>query len=28
MIGLLFIQILAVYFFGLEPRLRSLEELE
>ena len=28
MIGLLFIQILAVYFFGLEPRLRPLEELE
>jgi len=27
MIGLLFIQILAVYFFGLEPKLRSLEEL-
>ena len=28
MISLLVIQILAVHFFGLEPRLRALEELE
>jgi len=28
MIGLLVIQILAVHFFGLEPRLRSLEQLD
>jgi putative MFS transporter len=28
MIGLLILQILVVYFFGLEPRLRRLEELE
>jgi putative MFS transporter len=28
MIGLLLIQILVVHFFGLEPKLRSLEELD
>jgi MFS transporter, putative metabolite:H+ symporter len=28
MIGLLVVQILAVYFFGIEPRMRSLEEMQ
>jgi hypothetical protein len=27
MIGLLVIQILAVHFFGIEPKLRRLEDL-
>jgi len=28
MIGLLVVQIFTVYFFGIEPKMRRLEEME
>jgi hypothetical protein len=28
MIGLLVVQILAVHFYGIEPKMRSLEEMQ